>query len=152
MLLFMDLGINDCFYLQKNLALPAVDWGINSVLGNSNILLEHLQLAAPKAIIGICLTTPPNTSQKAFLANYKGKFNRWPWKQVQHRFVQRQIKHFSNREKDNIFIIPTELNLDCINGYPENNAVHPNKKGYNQIGSSIYCWLKWQLYKNPALK
>ena len=51
-------------------------------------------------------------------------------------------------QKDNIYIIPTEFNVDCINGYPENNGVHPNTKGYNQIASTIYCWLKWQLFTN----
>ncbi|MEZ5433358.1 MAG: hypothetical protein R3F31_19790 [Verrucomicrobiales bacterium] len=41
-----------------------------------------------------------------------------------------------------MFIIPTELNLDCTAGYPENNGVHPNATGYAEIGSSIYAWLK----------
>lgn len=147
------LGINDCFVLQRKLNSPgAVDKGIENVFKNAEILLKELRKVAPHAIIGICLTPPPNTREKAFFANYKGSYHRWTWKQVQHRLVQRQIQHFGNREKENIYIIPTELNIDCVDGYPDNNGVHPNKKGYDQIGSSIYCWLKWQLYKNTILK
>jgi lysophospholipase L1-like esterase len=147
------LGINDCFPLQGKLnSLAAVNRGIDKVFKNAEILIAQLRKAAPNAIIGICLTTPPNVREKPFLSAYKGKYHRWSWKQVQHILVQRQIKYFGNREKDNIYIIPTELNIDCVDGYPKNNGVHPNKKGYNQIGSAIYCWLKWQLYTNTVFK
>jgi lysophospholipase L1-like esterase len=147
------LGINDCFGLQRKLKSPkAVDKGMDNVFKNAEILIAALREAAPKAIIGICLTTPPNARESAFFANYKGNYHRWTWKQIQHRFVQRQLKHFGNRENEKIYVIPTELNIDNLDGYPENNGVHPNKKGYDQIGSTIYCWLKWQLHQNPKLK
>lgn len=32
-----------------------------------------------------------------------------------------------------------------IDGYPPDNGVHPNPVGYQQIGTSIYSWLKWRL-------
>ena len=66
---------------------------------------------------------------------------------MQHRLVQRQLEHFGKREKERIFIVPTELNLDPVDGYPDNNGVHPNGAGYKQIGDSIYAWLKWRLEK-----
>ncbi|MCF6175219.1 MAG: SGNH/GDSL hydrolase family protein [Victivallaceae bacterium] len=147
------LGINDCFGLARKLKDPAaVNAGIDRVFTNAEILLNALREAAPQAIIGVCLTTPPNIREKAFFANYKGRYSRWGWKQVQHILVERQLKYFGNRQQDNIYIIPTELNIDSVDGYPDNNGVHPNKIGYNQIGSTIYCWLKWQLYTNKALK
>lgn len=143
------LGINDCFGLARKLKTPvAVNAGIDRVFINAEILLNALRVAAPKAIIGICLTPPPNTREKAFFANYKGNYSRWGWKQVQHMLVKRQLEYFGNRQRENIYIIPTELNIDSVDGYPQNNGVHPNKTGYNQLGSTIYCWLKWQLYKN----
>ncbi|MBM4081059.1 MAG: hypothetical protein FJ278_15255, partial [Planctomycetes bacterium] len=78
-------------------------------------------------------------------ANYKGRYHRWGWKRIQHRLVQRQIERFNGREKENLFLVPTELNLDPVDGYPVDNGVHPNVTGYKQIGASIYAWLKWRL-------
>jgi len=63
----------------------------------------------------------------------------------EHRLVERQLTHFGNREAERVCIVPTELNLDVTDGYPENNGVHPNAAGYQQIGASIYCWLKSRL-------
>lgn len=147
------LGINDCFKYQNSLPdREAVQKGIGEVLKKSDILIKALREAAPEAIIGICLTTPPNSREEAFFANYKGAFHRWTWKQVQHLLVQAEIKHFGDREKDNIYIIPTELNVDPVDGYPTNNGVHLNVHGYSQIASTIYCWLKWQFYNKKIAK
>ena len=59
--------------------------------------------------------------------------------------MQRQIEHFGGKQAEGMFIIPTELNLDTMDGYPANNAVHPNAAGYVQIGTSVYSWLKHRL-------
>jgi hypothetical protein len=48
-------------------------------------------------------------------------------------------------ESGQLFAIPTHLYLDPTAGYPDNNSVHPNSFGYQQIGSSAYSWLKWWL-------
>ena len=68
------------------------------------------------------------------------------------------IAEYSNREKENIYVVPTEVNLDCNNGFPSvqtarnaqvekkcrrlSNGVHPAAAGYRQIGDSMYAWLK----------
>ncbi len=137
----IKLGINDCFSAKQN----AIDTKIDGMFTQADILIKALQAAAPQAEVGICLTTPGNSRQEAFFANYKDRYSRWGWKKIQHRLVQRQIEKFAGREKQNLFIIPTELNLDIVNGYPVNNGVHPNTVGYQQIGDSIYSWLKYRL-------
>ncbi|QDU51599.1 hypothetical protein Pan110_39660 [Gimesia panareensis] len=134
------LGINDCFSAKQD----AIDDKIDGMFTPADILIKALQAAAPQAEVGICLTTPGNSRQEAFYANYKDRYSRWGWKKIQHRLVQRQIEKFAGREKENLFIIPTELNLDIVDGYPVNNGVHPNKVGYQQIGASIYSWLKFR--------
>ena len=105
-------------------------------------LLLAFRKAAPKAALGVCLTTPPNARESGFEANYKGKYHRWGWKRIQHQIVERQLAQFSARQRDRIFAVPTNLNLDPVDGYPENNGVHPNESGYRQIGASMYAWLK----------
>ena len=101
---------------------------------------------------GVGLTTPPNSRESGFEANYKGQYHRWEWKRVQHELVRRELEHFGGREKDRIYVIPTELNIDCVDGYPVDNGVHPNATGYKQIGASIYCWLKYRLQNMPEAK
>ncbi len=138
------LGINDCFGAPPDD--PAgIDARIDGLFAQADVLLAAFREAAPDAQIGICLTTPPNSREAAFEANYKGRYPRWGWKRIQHRLVQRQIEEFDNRQRSRIFVIPTQLNLDPRNGYPVNNGVHPNAAGYQQIGASIYAWLKWRL-------
>jgi lysophospholipase L1-like esterase len=110
------------------------------MFGHADILLEALQAAAPKARIGICLTTPGNSRQEAFQANYQDRYTRWGWKRIQHQLVQRQIAFVQSAQKreEPLFIIATQLNLDTVDGYPVNNGVHPNAAGYQQIGATIY--------------
>ncbi len=115
------------------------------MLQQADTLLAAFHRVMPKAELGIGLTTPGNARDGAFVANYKGQYPRANWRAVQHRLVERQIAHFRGREAEGIFLVPTELNLDIVGGYPDNNAVHPNLVGYQQIGASFYAWLKYRL-------
>lgn len=135
------LGINDCFGADPE----KPDATINSVLDNADRLLAEFHKVAPKAILAVGLTTPPNSRESGFEANYKGKYHRWGWKRIQHRIVQLMLKRLSNREQDGIHLVPTELNVDPVGGYPDNNGVHPNPTGYAQIGASFYSWMKSKL-------
>ena len=135
------LGINDCFGARPDDP-KAMDATINTVLGNADKLLAAFHAAAPDAVLAVGLTTPPNARESGFEANYKGKYHRWGWKRIQHRLVQRMIDHFSGREKEGIRLVATELNVDPVDGYPDNNGVHPNATGYAQIGASFYGWIK----------
>ncbi len=136
------LGINDCFGANPN-SIEKTDETIDRVFQSAESLLKAFQEAAPEAEIGLCITTPANTRESAFQANYKGSYSRWGWKRIQHRLVERQLEQFGgDRAKQNrIHLIPTELNLDPVNGFPVDNAVHPNPTGYQQIGASIHAWL-----------
>lgn len=139
----IKLGINDCFGAPPDD--PAgMDARIDKMFTFANQLLQAVRHAAPDAMIGVCLTTPPNSRQKAFEANYKDRYTRWGWKRIQHRLVERQIAYVAGLKDPHITFVPTELDLDPIDGYPVNNGVHPNGVGYQQIGTSVYCWLKYQ--------
>lgn len=135
------LGINDCFGAKPDDP-AAMDKTINATLDNTDKLIAAFRKAAPKAVFAVGLTTPPNSREEGFEANYHGNYHRWGWKRIQHRLVQRMLERVGNRQKDNIYLVPTELNLDPVDGYPNNNGVHPNATGYAQIGASFYAWLK----------
>ena len=145
------LGINDCFRLKSDDP-AALDAGITQMLQQADLLLAAFRQAAPRAELGVGLTTPGNLRDAAFVANYKQQYTRANWRAVQHRLVERQLAHFAGREAQGIFIVPTELNLDVVAGYPDNNGVHPNTTGYQQIGASFYSWLKWRLAERDRLK
>ncbi len=132
------LGINDCFAADPD----KPDVKINEVLDQADKLLAAFHKAVPKAILAVGLTTPPNSRQAGFTANYKDKYPRWGWKRIQHRIVELMLKRLSNREKEGIHIVSTELNIDPVDGYPDNNGVHPNAIGYAQIGASFYAFIK----------
>jgi len=138
------LGINDCFGAKPDDP-KAMDATIDGMFKEADTLLAAFRQAVPASDLGVCLTTPPNARESGFEANYKGKYHRWGWKRIQHRLVERQLERFAGKESQRIFIVPTELNLDPVDGYPDNNGVHPNTTGYKQIGASIYAWLKWRL-------
>ncbi|MBI5686327.1 MAG: hypothetical protein HZC54_14735 [Verrucomicrobia bacterium] len=138
------LGINDCFGASPDDA-KAMDKHIAGTLDTAERFLKEFRAAAPRMVFAIGLTTPPNSRESGFEANYKGKYHRWGWKRIQHRLVEQMLKRFAGRERAGIHLVPTELNLDPVDGYPENNGVHPNATGYQQIGASFYCWLKWWL-------
>lgn len=135
------LGINDCFGAPPDKP-DAMDKHIDGVLDHAEKLLSAFREAAPEAVLAVGLTTPPNARESGFEANYKGRYHRWGWKRIQHRLVQKMLARFGGREKDNLVLVPTELNLDPVDGYPVNNGVHPNPAGYAQIGMSFYAWLK----------
>jgi lysophospholipase L1-like esterase len=141
---FFLLGINDCFSADPE-DLEATDERIDGMLQHADTLLAAFRKAAPNAELAVCLTTPPNARESGFEANYKGRYHRWGWKRIQHRLVERLMAHVADRQGGQVFIAPTELNLDPFDGYPENNGVHPNGVGYRQIGASMYAWLKWRL-------
>ncbi|MCC9605805.1 SGNH/GDSL hydrolase family protein [Blastopirellula sp. JC732] len=142
------LGINDCFRADSQDPVK-LDQHIDRVLQNADAFLQAFHQAAPETEFGLCLCTPGNSRDEAFTANYQDKYTRDGWKRIQHRLVQRQLKHFGGDHPlhDQLEIIPLELNLDTIDGYPSNNAVHPNAAGYKQIGASIHAWLMAQLTK-----
>lgn len=147
---FFLLGINDCFGANPDDP-KAIDTRIDLMMHQADLLLSNFHEAAPNADLAICVTTPPNARESGFEANYKGRYHRWGWKRIQHRLVERLLSKFERKSDvtsdvaDHFFVVPTHLNLDPVDGYPENNGVHPNGFGYRQVGASVYSWLKWRL-------
>ena len=137
------LGINDLFSADsENLA--NLDERIDGMFATAESLMSAFRKAAPEAVIGVCLTPPPNAREEAFEANYNGRYPQAGWQRIQRRLVQRQLAHFSGREAELIQVIPIGLSLNPMTGYPDNNSVHPNAEGYADIGRSVFAWLQFQ--------
>ncbi len=148
------LGPNDIFSLNDS----NIDAGIRTMLENYDRLVEMVHAAAPETRVGVMLPVPPASSQDAFGANYGTGQTRWQYKRNQHRLVERMLEHYSGREAEHIHLVPTHANLDCLHNYPtesvnynadseirglrQNNGVHPAVSGYEQIGDTVFAWLK----------
>ncbi|MFH2068074.1 MAG: hypothetical protein ABII89_01240 [Candidatus Omnitrophota bacterium] len=102
---------------------------------------------------------PKSDSQDTFGNEYGCSQTRWQCRRDQHRFVEKQINHYGNREEEGIYLVPTYLSIDPVYGFtPQEvnanarsnfkvmritaNGVHPGVEGYLQMADTIYGWLK----------
>ena len=148
------LGCNDIFGADENRQAQAIE----TSLANIETLVSAIKSYSPKTRVGILLLAPPAASQDAFGANYGCGQTRWQYRRNQHRMVQRTIEAYGNKEKEGIYLLPTDVILDTVNGFPRRttkanahserevsrlcNGVHPNADGYQQIGDTVYAWIK----------
>ncbi|PYV15500.1 MAG: hypothetical protein DMG07_09620 [Acidobacteria bacterium] len=154
-LVTIQLGPNDVFTATDE----TIEARIDTMFGYYDQLVAMIRGVGRETAIGIALTVPPASSQDGF-RNYRGPGRQtwWQYRRNQHRVVERMIERYGGREKENVFLIPTYLNLDTAHNYPRfstpwnsrtaesgsrvNNGTHPSPEGYRQMGDSIYCWLK----------
>ena len=159
----IQLGVNDVFGATDANQAEVIE----RILGNADKLISALRKDAPKAIIGVGLVTPGALTQDAFGSNYACGQTRWQYKKNQHALNAAMLKKFASYPDKKVFLIPTNVNLDCENNYPirreaingetvkgakniiirQSNGVHPAAAGYNQMGDTFYCWVKYQLSK-----
>ena len=156
------LGCNDNFGAKDK----TIDASIDAMFKYYDILVDMIHQARKDTKIGAVLLVPPAATQDAFGANYQCGQTRWQYKRNQQRVVERMVAKYGNREAEFLYLIPANVNLDCMNnfimrkapwnaatkveGIRLNNGVHPATEGYRQIGDTIYCWLKAQLTAEPA--
>lgn len=153
------LGINDVFLFDD----AQFDQNLPAVFASADTLINEFRKVSPETKIGIALVPPPAASQDAFGKNYKCGQTRWQYRKNQHRYNENLIKKFGGREKENLYIIPLHVNIDCENNYPKeeeqinarnpkkiliaSNGCHPTKEGYLQFADSFYSWFKYELNK-----
>ena len=144
----VTLGINDNFDLSAVTPAPdqeAIDASVDAMFSYADKLIKKFRSVCPDAEIGIGITPPANARPGAFQSNYGDAERAWKWKDVQRQLVGRIIAEYQGREDENLYLVPFYLNLDSDKGFPPSNALHPNEFGYNQMGDSLYAWLKWRM-------
>lgn len=150
------LGPNDVYSAGDE----SIEAGIDTMLTAYDQLIAMVRAASPKTRIGVMLPVPPAGTQDAFGIDSRNGQTRWQYKRNQHRLVERMLARYAGRESENLFVVPTEVNLDCLHNYPSatvkanahadveitrlTNAVHPAASGYRQIGDTLFAWIKSQ--------
>ncbi|WP_291166980.1 SGNH/GDSL hydrolase family protein [Gimesia sp.] len=156
------LGPNDVYSATDETIGERTD----TMMNHLEILVKMIHDFSPKTRIGLMLPVPPAATQDAFgTTNGRGQ-TRWQYKRNQHYVVEQMSKKFGDQTDQQIFMVPTHINLDCAHNYPavkvpwnaqttedtlrQNNAVHPAASGYQQIGDSLFCWIKEIMNQDKA--
>lgn len=148
------LGPNDVYSATDE----SIEERTDTMVKHLDILVKMIHDFNPKTKIGFMLPVPPAASQDAFGTTNGRQQTRWQYKRNQHYVAERMLKHYGGKEAEQIYLVPTHLNLDCVHNYPakrvpwnshsteetmrQNNAVHPASNGYLQIGDSVFSWIK----------
>lgn len=153
----INLGINDMFGLTSDVSLKSK---MDEAIADFETMIDSIKANSSTIKIGLALTIPPNYSQDAFAKDYKTGQTRWRYKRNNVLWVQRMIEHFSGKEAQNIYLIPTNSVIDTKHNYgfveekvnarseitkqvsAANGGVHPDSSGYWQIADSYWFWLK----------
>ena len=157
------MGCNDIFDANDD----TIEYKIDSMLSHYDKLVAMAHRYNPHTVVGLLMPIPPAYSQDAFGYTYQCGQTRCQYKRNQSRLVLRLLEQYENRHDENIFIIPTHLNLDVRHSFPlkqvlansrtnetisrQANGVHPDKSGYFQIGDTVYAWLKSILNRSAIL-
>ena len=154
---FINLGSNDTFSYVNDDTLNDAIVELNMMYDD---MIKSLKAASPETKIGIVLTIPPNYSQDAFGKAAKNVQTRSRYKRNNVIWVNNLLNHYSNRENEQIFIVPIHTNLDtknnmglesipCNKRNPETysspvagGAIHPAISGYWQISDVYWFFLK----------
>ncbi len=153
------LGVNDTFGATEE----NISDHLDRMMRYYDQLLAMVHGLNKNTKIGAVLLPPPAASQDAFGANYACTATRRQSRRNVHRLLETLIARYAGREKENLWLIPACVNLDCRHNYPQEtarcnartdqtmtrlaNAFHPSDEGHRQIGDSIYCWMKSVLPK-----
>ena len=125
-----------------------LDKRIAEMVRGYDAAVKSLRSARKDTKIGILLPAPPYAATAARPANSLAKRNLF-------RAAQALMKRFGSREKENIFVVPANVNLDCVHNYaaPKGGTpAHPDAGGYQQIGDAVYCWMKTLLTPKSIAK
>ena len=153
----INLGINDMFGLTSDASLETK---MDAAIADFETMINSIKANSSTIKIGLALTIPPNYSQDAFAKDYSTGQTRHRYKRNNILWVQRMIEHFSGKEAQNIYLIPTNSVIDTkynygfveekVNARSEitrqvsaaNGGVHPVASGYWQIADAYWFWLK----------
>lgn len=151
----IHLGINDVFnYVSDATVIAAA----TAAFANLDLLITSIKAAGAGVKVGLMIPTPP-ASQDGFAASYGTGQPAWRDKRNIMLWAQELITKYTGQEASRIYLVPSNTALDVENGYPlaasapvnsrssvmvqrQNNGVHPDTSGYQQIGDCLWAFLK----------
>lgn len=151
----INLGINDTFSIATD---GNIDTVISDMITMYNNMIASIKSYNSTIKFGIALTIPASANQDAYGHDGASDQTQWRYKQKNIKLVKALISAFKDREAENIYLVPININLDTIHNMAteqvaansrnptlitrQSNAVHPADTGYYQIADMFYYWLK----------
>ena len=112
----INLGINDCF--SKTTDSQASDQAAADIV-KLEAIIASIQAYGPTIKIGVCAPIPPSSNQDSFGANYTVVQTRWRYKRNILLYTQALIDAFSARTGSGIYVVPINVNIDPVLGFPK---------------------------------
>lgn len=151
----IHLGINDAFSYTSD---DAVIAGAATAFNNLDLLITSIKAAGAGVKVGLMIPTPP-AKQDGFGFNYGTGQTAFRCKRNIMLWAKELITRYSGQEANRVYLVPSNTALDTENGYPlaasapvnsrssvmvqrQNNGVHPDIPGYQQIGDALWAFLK----------
>ena len=161
---FLNNGSFDFNYYITQNSIDTPDWiilqvGINdtwrpmngtTTIGNLQTIINSIKSFDSNIKVGIGLVCPPYLGEYGLNNSYDHL------KRV--NINETIINTFKDKESENVFIVPINVNLDCIYNFNMTTTTinsrntetikkcsddtHPANSGYYQISDSYYCFLK----------
>ena len=138
----MQAGINDMWGVNPDDAVQ-LEQRLKLTLDNAQKLVDAFLAANPTTQVGIVLPAPFTRNERDFVDAYGSDVTRWNARRVQHALVKAMIERFKGREAQNVWLVPVYASFDTIDGYPIDNAGHPNPLGQSQIADAVFAWMNW---------
>ena len=131
------LGINDTFGTTDD---NVLNTRINAMIADYNAIISSIHEYDPNIKVGVTVTIPPSSSQDIFGDTRGVGQTQWRYKRNNFIWNHKAIDNFKNKESQNIYLVPLNHNLDTDNNLADH--VHPTESGYNQMGDSLYYFMK----------
>jgi lysophospholipase L1-like esterase/transcriptional antiterminator Rof (Rho-off) len=151
----IHLGINDAFSYTTDATVVAA---AIAAFVNLDLLITSIKAAGAGVKVALMIPTPP-ANQDGFGYGYGTGQTAWRDKRNIMLWAKELITKYTGQEASRIYLVPTNTALDVVNGYPlsasapvnsrssvtvqrQNNGVHPDTSGYQQIGDCLWAFLK----------
>lgn len=131
-----------------------------TVQAKYDIMVNSIKAYNSNIKIGIMVTIPPAYTQDGFGKQTGLGAKRVGQKPYAFSVAKQLLTGYEGRESENIYIVPTNVNLDTINNFPteivaansrttntivrQTDHVHPASSGYYQISDTLYYFMKCQ--------
>jgi hypothetical protein len=154
----IQLGTNDAFALDPQD--PDLRKKHLEIMAHADTLIAGIRKALPDAIITVGSVIQANAADRAFVESYRAYVqyhSEWRWRQGQMALAKIMIDYFEGRTNEHIFLVPTHMTVDPLDGYnshvwvPEgvnyelSNAVHPSHVGDRQLATTVYAVIRAEL-------
>jgi hypothetical protein len=125
--------------------LSTLDSTIDAELACADTLIAAMLAAAPSSKQAVVLPHPGNTLDQPFFDSYPDQLynTSWGFRRRMHRETEKMLAHWPGDGTGSIYLVPSNMSIDRVTGYPNDNAVHPNSTGYGQIAVAVSAFLKW---------